>query len=94
MKKKIIILMSIIITFLCAVNTPQKNISYKSARNYFIKNAYDKRDFAERLITSHVELDYIFWTSITIEADGKPISIVFTPQRKCIGSVYPKTNFS
>jgi uncharacterized protein YxeA len=91
MKNLIIILISILITFSCTVNAPQKNISYKSAENYFVKNTYNNKNFTEKILTSQKEFDRIFGAASTMRPNGKPTSIDFSKEN-VLALIHPETD--
>lgn len=91
MKNFIMILISTLIAFSCTVNISQKDIPYKSAKKYFVKNTSDQKDLTEKIITSKEEFDQIFGAATTMGMNGKPTPIDF-PKENVLALIYPKTN--
>lgn len=91
MKNIIIILISTLLVSSCTVNTPQKNISYKPAKKYFVKNTYDNKDLSEKIITSQDEFDQVFGAASTMGINGKPTPIDFSKEN-VLALIYPKTS--
>ncbi|MDR6487132.1 hypothetical protein J2799_001617 [Chryseobacterium vietnamense] len=91
MKNIIIILISTLLVSSCTVNTPQKNISYKQAKKYFVKNAYDNKDLTEKIITSQDEFERVFGAATTMGINGKPTPIDFSKEN-VLALIYPKTS--
>ena len=91
MKNIVIILISTLLVSSCTVNTPQKNISYKTAKKYFVKNINDNKDLTEKIITSQDEFERFFGAAATMGINGKPTPIDFSKEN-VLALIYPKTS--
>lgn len=91
MKNFLMTLISALMAFSCTVNIPQKDVSYKSAKKYFVKNSADYKDVTEKIITSQDEFDHVFGAATTMGVNGKPTPIDFSKEN-VIALIYPETN--
>jgi len=97
--KNIFIILSCVFMFTACENTnkTKKNttndavISYKIAKNYFVKNTVDEIENPK--ITSQEDFDEIFGMATTMGEDGKPTSIDFSKEF-VIAVILPETDIS
>src|SRR5690625_3486628 len=97
--KNIFIILSCVFMFTACENTnkTKKNttndavISYKIAKNYFVKNTVDEIENPK--IISQEDFDEIFGMATTMGEDGKPTSIDFSKEF-VIAVILPETDIS
>lgn len=83
-----------VILFSCKTNTNQTElITFKVAKNYFVKNTPTGNTIVEKVITSQKEFDEIFGTAARMGDSGLPTAIDFSKEQVIV-VMLPVTNTS
>lgn len=91
---KNVFIIFLVLLFSCKTNTNKsESITFKVAKNYFVKNAQVINTPAEKVITSKKEFDEIFGTAAHMGENGMPTAIDFSKEQ-VIAIMLPVTNTS
>jgi hypothetical protein len=63
-----------------SIGQNKKDISFRVAKNYFVKNTYQKSDLNSPKIVTAEKFDQLFGMATIMGANGKPTSIDFTKE--------------
>lgn len=86
-------LIAIAIFFFSCSSQKSKEISFREAQNYFVKNTFKTKQIVSKKITSQIELNQFFGSATVVGRNGKPSEINFETEFVVV-VICPETFFS
>jgi hypothetical protein len=86
-------LIAIAIFFFSCASQKSKEISFREAQNYFVKNTFKTEQIVSKKITSQNELNHFFGSATVMGRNGKPTGINFETEFVVV-VICPETFFS
>ena len=86
-------LIAIAIFFFSCSSQKSKEISFREAQNYFVKNTFKTEQIVSKKITSQNELNHFFGSATVMGRNGKPTEINFETEFVVV-VICPETFFS
>ena len=84
---------AIAIFFFSCSSQKLKEISFREAQNYFVKNTFNTEQIVSKKITSLSELNHFFGSATVMGSDGKPTEINFETEFVVV-VICPETHFT